>query len=416
MRILLSAYSCHPNKGSEEGNGWNWAIELSKKAEYVFCYTRSKNKDAILSALAKTGIQNLQFVFVDPAPFFERHYKSNKVGLYMHYIMWQRQAFLMAKELKRVHSYTIVHHVTFASLQLGSYLYKLNLPLIFGPVGGGQISPKQFKAYFGRYWKVEVARKITSNLLLLLNPGTKRTIRKASMVLVSNYDTKRIAEKVGAKNISLFFDTGLPTSFYPGTLKSTSHQDELQILWVGRLMPRKGLQLVLESLAIIKSLVNFKLTIVGDGEMGEYVNKWIENLELQGKVTWVGQVPFDAVKEYYLKSHLFILTSLRDSCPAQLLEAMAYGLPVVTLDMHGASIAVPNSAGVKIKPTTPEETKQKIAEAITYLSQNPEVLKQMGADAYQYALNQTWEKKVAYVYNNFYQPSKKKIKTPEPVL
>jgi glycosyltransferase involved in cell wall biosynthesis len=295
-------------------------------------------------------------------------------------------------------------------------MYKLNLPFIFGPVGGGQSAPVEFKCYFGKYWKIEVARNITSRLLLLLNPSTKGALRSANNVLVSNRDTEKLAKKTGARNISLFFDTGLPSSFFPSEVPLFSYNNVLRILWVGRLMPRKGLKLVLDSLAKVKLLVDFQLTIVGDGEMGIFVNDWLRELDLVNKVTWMGQIPFDEVKEQYIKSDLFILTSLRDSCPAQLLEAMAFGLPVITLDLHGASLAVPDNTGIKIKPTTPEETKEEIANAVIYFSKNKEVLKQMGANAHKYALQQTWEKKVGYVYNNFYQLTEERIPKLKPCI
>lgn len=405
MNILLSAYSCCPNKGSEEGNGWNWAIQLSRKVSKVYCYTRSIHKDAILYELEKLNIKNLYFVFIDPPAFFERHYKSNKVGLYLHYIIWQWYAYVAAKRSLKCHLYDMVHHVTFASLQLGSFMYRLKIPFVFGPVGGGQVSPRAFKSYFGKYWKIELARNFISYLLLKLNPATRNSIRKANVVLVSNQETKRLAIKLGAPNPYLFFDTGLPTHFFPINKPRLEFNGCLNILWVGRLLPRKGLKLVLDSLALIKEKVNFKLTIVGDGEMGEFVFDWIKELGLQKNVEWLGQIPFEEVKGHYLKSNLFILTSLRDSCPAQLLEAMSYGLPIITLDLHGASLAVPNDAGIKILPIDPEQTKNEIAQAIVLLSKDSDLLVNMGSKGYEFALLQTWDHKVQYVVDKFYPKS-----------
>ena len=47
MNILLSAYACEPNKGSEPAAGWKWAYELSKRGHNVFVITRSNNKQII---------------------------------------------------------------------------------------------------------------------------------------------------------------------------------------------------------------------------------------------------------------------------------------------------------------------------------------------------------------------------------
>ena len=53
MRILLSAYACEPNKGSEPEVGWKWAITLSKKGNEVYVITRKNNKNNIENFLKK---------------------------------------------------------------------------------------------------------------------------------------------------------------------------------------------------------------------------------------------------------------------------------------------------------------------------------------------------------------------------
>ncbi|AST06080.1 hypothetical protein AF2641_03890 [Anoxybacillus flavithermus] len=56
-KVLLSAYACEPNRGSEPGVGWNWAIELSKKGYEVWVLTRANNQDVIDNFLAKENIR-----------------------------------------------------------------------------------------------------------------------------------------------------------------------------------------------------------------------------------------------------------------------------------------------------------------------------------------------------------------------
>ena len=47
MKILLSAYACEPNKGSEPGVGWHWALELGYLGHDVWVLTRANNRPAI---------------------------------------------------------------------------------------------------------------------------------------------------------------------------------------------------------------------------------------------------------------------------------------------------------------------------------------------------------------------------------
>ena len=61
MKILLSAYACEPNKGSEPEVGWKWATSLSDLGHEVYVITRSNNKNSIEQEIQKknTLISNL---------------------------------------------------------------------------------------------------------------------------------------------------------------------------------------------------------------------------------------------------------------------------------------------------------------------------------------------------------------------
>ena len=61
MKILLSAYTCEPNKGSEPEVGWKWATELSKIGNNVYVITRLNNKENIEQELKKKKISKTKF-------------------------------------------------------------------------------------------------------------------------------------------------------------------------------------------------------------------------------------------------------------------------------------------------------------------------------------------------------------------
>jgi glycosyltransferase involved in cell wall biosynthesis len=116
----------------------------------------------------------------------------------------------------------------------------------------------------------------------------------------------------------------------------------------------------------------------------------------------LGQIPFNEVVHHYEQADVFIFCSLRDSCPAQLNEAMAFGLPVITLDIHGSALAVSNDCGIKIKPTTKENTALDIARAVTRMYKDVEFRKKCSVNAYNYAKGNTWERKVHLITSQFY--------------
>ena len=135
------------------------------------------------------------------------------------------------------------------------------------------------------------------------------------------------------------------------------------------------------------------MTIVGAGALSNYVPKWIQEFGLDNQVDYRGFLPWQEVKNAYLDSDIFFFTSLRDSCPAQLLEAMAHGLPVLTLDLHGVKKLVPDRAGIKVTVTNPQQTVNSLAQAIEYLYNNFEERLNMSKIGYDFAKTQSWSHK-----------------------
>jgi hypothetical protein len=161
LKILLSAYACEPNKGSEPGVGWNWALELAKQNHRVCVLTRLSNRPSIESALASSGeVPGLRFVYFD-LPGWARWWKKGLRGIYLYYFLWQIGAFLAARELHKQDRFDLVHHVTFVSIRQPSFMGLLGIPFIFGPVGGGENTPWALRRSFPfRGWLWELARDI----------------------------------------------------------------------------------------------------------------------------------------------------------------------------------------------------------------------------------------------------------------
>src|SRR5450631_3146716 len=91
MKVLLSAYSCLPNAGSENAIGWNWAIGIAACGHPTFVITRAIHRNAIETACEKDSIQNPQFLFHDLSPTIQKLYKV-PFGNYVYYLLWQYTA------------------------------------------------------------------------------------------------------------------------------------------------------------------------------------------------------------------------------------------------------------------------------------------------------------------------------------
>ena len=173
------------------------------------------------------------------------------------------------------------------------------------------------------------------------------------------------------------------------------------MFWVARMFPRKALRIALEAVAGVDSSIPIKLTIAGGGTQEHDLPVWLQELGLENRVECVGFLSWDAVKEEYLKQDVLLFTSLRDTGGAQLLEAMALGLPIIALNHHGAGDHIPAKAGIKVPVIDPDETVAQLTEAIEYLYQNSDERLVMGRVGFEYAKTQTWPKKVQKI-SQFY--------------
>lgn len=392
MKILLSAYACQPNTGTEPGNGWNWAFYLAQHGVTVCCLTSERNRQCIEEQLQQDPVARLEFVYVTVPGWLDTlqkkdHYKF----VYVHYYFWQKAAYTAARELHQMHSFDLVHHVTYGSLQMGSRLWKLSIPFVFGPVGGGQTPPPALMQYFGGSWYQEQFRTFASFMLLRLFRAQK-TLRAARLVLTTNYETYDLAARCGASSVKLALDTALPPSFYPEKQPERSSSFPLKTLWVGTMHARKGVSLLIDIFAGLPKHIT--LTLVGGGEQEAFVKRKIDQLGLSERVNCVGRVSYDEVKEFYRNHDVFVFCSLRDSFGSQLLEAMAYGLPVVALDHQGVRAFVPDDASVKVPVSDAATTIDTFRSALVDLAEHPEKRKQMSDQGYTYAQKNQWHHKI----------------------
>ncbi len=403
-KVLLSAYACLPNHGSEEGTGWTYATTLSMNELEVHCLTKKDGKAAIDQILGNGFFPNLIVHYVILPNWVDKFCNSNLIGMYFHYLYWQWSALKLAKQLDQVHGFDLVHHVTYGSIQLGSFMYKLRKPFIFGPVGGGQRAPKNMKRYFGKYWSREWLRDWVGTILQYTNPGYYKSVTTANRLVVTNLDTYSLARKLRPKlSIDRIWDAGLSQSFLPVEPIEHYPDNTLKLLWTGRLLPRKALELTIQALGEVDPNISVKLTIVGGkGEMAEQVPQYIDRYGVSNRVNWVGHVSYQEVKEYYEQSDVFFFTSLRDSCPHQLLEAMAYSLPVVTLDLHGQAELIDDTTGLRVPVINEEQVVSDLARAIEWMYAHPTERLAMGQAGYAFAQSQVWETKIRIFIDEIY--------------
>jgi hypothetical protein len=133
-RILLSAYACAPDRGSEPGIGWNWARALADLGHDVTVLTQPTMAAALSARLEEPRANQPNFVYVATPAWAKK--VPGQIGVYVDYLAWQWAAYQRARRLVASGRFDLTHHVTFGSLTLGSILGLLPIPSSSGRPAG----------------------------------------------------------------------------------------------------------------------------------------------------------------------------------------------------------------------------------------------------------------------------------------
>ena len=252
-KILLSAYACEPNMGSEPGVGWQWAQALRRRGFEVHVITRSNNRGAIERAYDGSDAL-LRFHYFD-FPEWLRFWKKWPGGIYLYYLLWQVGAYRMAKRLHSRERFDYVHHITFVSYRQPSFMGGLGIPFIFGPVGGGESMPEQFRKSLPMSGRLSEAIRSAGNGFVRFDPLMRRTFAQARMIVCATEET-RLAIPLRFRNKCVVQRAiGIDGDVSVQVESGASSVLKPRFLFIGRLLYWKGLQLALRALAIVRESI-----------------------------------------------------------------------------------------------------------------------------------------------------------------
>jgi len=389
LNILMSAYACEPDRGSEPEVGWRWALEMARHHN-VTVITRANNRPVIEAALGTCPGPCPTFLYYDPADRVVA-WKQRGLPVAMFYFLWQ---FGVRRYVApRLREFDLIHHITFNSFRQPGFWWGTGTPVVLGPLGGGQICPWPFLSTFGSRRIPEAVRSL-SVMGSALFPHLHLSFKAASIILTANQETARRIPRAYRHKVRPMLETAVPESQVQPPIAPRSGPP-VRFIWVSRLEKIKACRLVLEALALaLPSEAALELSIVGPGPDESELKERAAQLGLDARVTFHGRVPKDRIPSLLREHDVFIFSSVRDTSGNVLLEAMAAGLPSITLKHHGAAQIATDDTAVRISPTTVTETTRAMSEAMIRLANSPELRGQMARAAHRRMLDCfTWSRK-----------------------
>jgi len=203
-------------------------------------------------------------------------------------------------------------------------------------------------------------------------------VTKATFVRATSQRILKGLERIGVpKNRILYVRSNyIPPEFV--TYAHSASKNVFTIGFVARINRIKGLDLLIDILALLKSRLEFKLFVCGDGKERLRLQKRINAMGLDSNVRFFNWLSPCLLKEKYTAMDILLITSYREAGPRVAFEAMANGTPVVSTDVGVLSELISNWIdGVIIRTRDPNE----FAENIIALATNRNLLRIMGEKA-----------------------------------
>jgi glycosyltransferase involved in cell wall biosynthesis len=401
LKVLVSAYACRPNEGSEPGVGWNTVRELVKYYD-IWVLTRENNRSAIETELKNHPLPKLEFIYCEPPSCIQQlNYKQRLVHL--HYYLWQITAYLVARKLHKKLGFNIVHHVTYVRYSSPSFLSLLPIPFIWGPVGGGESAPKTFWQDFSLRGKAYEAFRNLARSLGELDPFVRLTARQSILVRATTEDTAERLRKLGAKNVRVISQLGLSEEEIAQLARyGQSELNGVRFISVGRLLHWKGFHLGLRAFAQANLPDNAEYWFVGDGPERSRLESLAKELGIHHQVKFWNQLSRTETLQKLGDCLALVHPSLHESGGLVCLEAMAAGRPVICLNLGGPALQVTEETGFKVSAETPDQTVSDMAKAIKILAEDSELRISIGKIGQQQVREVfAWEEKgrqLAYLY------------------
>jgi glycosyltransferase involved in cell wall biosynthesis len=290
---------------------------------------------------------------------------------YFEYLIWKKfESRLKAGE------FDIVHRITPVSptqpSPMAKWCHSIGVPFVLGPLNGGLPWPKEFPSLASkeREWLVPLR-----NAYRYL-PYQRSTQTLSSAVVVGSRDQWNNWQNGPNKNIFYIPENGIDPRRFSAPSR-TSASRPIKILFVGRMVPYKGGDILIDAIAEMARAGDVILTMVGEGPHRAALECQVKELELESFVKFVDFVPHTEVAAYFQQSDLFGFPSLREFGGAVVIEALAQGTVPIVVNYGGPPEFITEETGVTVPLGDRSTIVADLRKAIAQLANDPNRIEQM---------------------------------------
>lgn len=365
ITILATTYAVNPYKGSEDGMGWNFILQIARHQQ-VIAVTRENNRPHIERYMAEhpnPAYERITWAYYD-LPQHLRWWKKGARGAMLYYLLWQRGVVGFVQKLG-LH-FDIVHNVNFHNDWSPSYLWKLGKPFVWGPVGHHPLIPAQYLKPYA--WQELVKDRLTwsvKSYFWKYSGQLRRSVKKASHIICMNQSVPQVLD---LSNVQYTVSPSV-AGHWPD-VSAAVVKERFTIISAGRLVPLKGFDLTIRAFAHwVRNhphVAGAELQIVGSGPELARLQHIAKEEGVSGQIRFIAWVEREELMNMYRQASLFLFPS-HEGAGMVVAEAMSYGLPVICLDNVGPGQFINSECGVAVPMRDYETTVRDLAEALRQL-------------------------------------------------
>ncbi|MGY6409398.1 MAG: glycosyltransferase [Alkalilacustris sp.] len=385
-RVLLIAEAANPEWVSVPLQAW-FIIDALRREVDAHIVTQVRNREAFLRAGL---VEGQDFTAIDnehvARPLFllgralgAAGGKGYTIGTAMSalaYPSFERMVWDRFGEALRAGAYDVVHRVTprtpTANGMLAQRCQEIGLPFLVGPLNGGLPWPRGYERV--RWQERDVLSYFRGSYKLL--PGRWGTLSAASVIMCGSRATMaEIPPRFADKTVYVE-----PNGIDPGRFdrravqRGAADPGPLRACFVGRLVPYKCPDLLLEACEPFLKARRMHLTIVGDGPFRGALEALVARLGIGDQVRFTGNLPHTDVQNVLAECEILTFPSIREFGGAVLLEAMAVGVVPVVVDYGGPGEFVSEDTGFKIPVAPPAQLRAALRDCVGHILENRDLL------------------------------------------
>jgi glycosyltransferase involved in cell wall biosynthesis len=411
-RVLLIAEAANPDWVSVPLEGWSLSRAIAKFTD-AHMVTHIRNREAILRAGL---VEGRDFTAIDneniASPLDKlasrlrggpgKGWTTFMALTSLAYYSFERELWRQLGARIRAREFDLVHRITPISPTsqslIAKRLFKHNVPFIIGPLNGGVPWPKNFldRQHAENEWLSHVRG------LYKLMPYYHSTRQYAAAIIAGSKHTYSEIPRWAREKCIYIPENGVDMERF-SVPRNRSASLPLKAGFVGRLVPYKGADILLEAGAEFLKEGRLEIHIIGDGPQRALLEAMVDRLGVRNHVVFHGWIPHVEVQEKLRECDFLALPSIREFGGAVVVEAMALGVAPIVADYGGPSELVDDKTGIRLAFHDKQSLVNRMRVVLGEIIRSPETLDKLGAAGREKVREKlTWEAKanqIVAVYN-----------------